>query len=46
MDGHIKENLSIVDFRKKSTDELQSIGLRALQSEDFNGMQSVVSATK
>ena len=46
MDGHIKENLSIVDFRKKSTDELQSIGLRALQSEDFNGMQSVVSAAK
>lgn len=45
-DGHIKENLSIADFRKKSTDELQSLGLRALQSEDFSRMQSVVSATK
>lgn len=45
-DGHIKENLSIADFRKKSTGELQSLGLRALQSEDFSRMQSVVSATK
>lgn len=46
MDGHIRENLSIADFRKKTTGELQSLGLRALQSEDFSGMQSVVRATK
>ena len=45
-DGHIKENLSITDFRKKSKDELRSLGLRSLQSEDFSSMQSVVSATK
>lgn len=45
-DGHIKENHSVSDFRKKSTDELHTLGLRTLQSEDFSRMQSVVSATK
>ena len=45
-DGRIKANLSISDFRKKSTDELHSLGLRALQSENFSKMQSVVCATK
>ncbi len=45
-DGHIKENLSITDFRKKSTDELQSLGLRSLQSEDFSKMQGAVGAAK
>lgn len=45
-DGHIKENLSITDFRKKSTDELQSIGLRSLQSEDFSRIQGAVGAAK
>ncbi|OUO77564.1 ABC transporter [Blautia sp. An249] len=44
--GRIKANLSISDFRKKSTDELHSLGLRALQSENFSKMQSVVCATK
>ena len=45
-DGHIKENYSVSDFREKSTDELHTLGLRTLQSEDFSRMQSVVSATK
>ena len=45
-DGQIKENLSISDFKRKSTDELHMLGLRALQSEDFSKMQSVVCATK
>ena len=45
-DGRIKANLSISDFRKKSTDELHSLGLRALQSKNFSKMQSVVCATK
>ena len=45
-DGQIKENLSISDFKKKSTDELHTLGLRALQSEDFSKMQSAVCATK
>ena len=45
-DGHIKENYSVFDFREKSTDELHTLGLRTLQSEDFSRMQSVVSATK
>ena len=45
-DGQIKENLSISDFKKKSTDELHALGLRVLQSEDFSKMQSVVCATK
>ncbi len=45
-DGHIKENLSIADFRKKTTDELQSLGLRALQSEDFGRMKGAVGATR
>lgn len=45
-DGQIKENLSISDFKKKSTDELHVLGLRALQSEDFSKMQSAVCATR
>jgi len=45
-DGHIKENLPIADFRKKTTDELQSLGLRALQSEDFSRMKGAVGATR
>lgn len=45
-DGQIKENLSISDFKKKSTDELHALGLRALQSEDFSKMQGTVCATK
>ena len=44
--GQIKDNLSISDFKKKSTDELHVLGLRALQSEYFNKIQSVVCATK
>ena len=34
--GQIKENLSISDFKKKSTGELHALGLRTLQSEDFS----------
>lgn len=45
-DGQIKENLSISDFKKKSADELHTLGLRTLQSEDFCKMQSVACATK
>lgn len=45
-DGRIKANLSISHFREKSTDELHSLGLRALQSENFSKMQSVVCTTK
>ena len=45
-DGQIKANLSISDFKKKSTDELHELGLRTLQSEDFGKMQSIVCATK
>lgn len=45
-DGHIKENHAVSDFRKKSTDELHTLGLRTLQSEDFSKTQSIVSATK
>lgn len=45
-DGRIKEDFSISDFRKKSTEELHSLGLRALQSENFNNMQSRGCATK
>lgn len=45
-DGQIKESLSISDFKEKSADELHALGLRALQSEDFSKMQSVVCATK
>lgn len=44
--GQIKENLSISDFKKKSTGELHALGLRTLQSEDFSKMQSTVCATK
>ena len=44
--GQIKENLSISDFKKKSTGELHALGLRTLQSEDFSKMQSIVCATK
>mgnify|MGYP002747690814 CR=1 FL=1 len=40
--GQIKENLSISDFKKKSTGELHALGLRTLQSEDFSKMQSTV----
>lgn len=40
------ENLSISDFKKKSTGELHALGLRTLQSEDFSKMQSTVCATK
>lgn len=45
-DGKIKENLSISDFKKKSTDELHALGLRALQSEDFSKMQSAALCNK
>lgn len=45
-DGQIKENFSISDFKKKSTDELHTLGLRALQSEDFSKMQGAVCTTK
>lgn len=30
-DGHIKENHAVSDFRKKSTDELHTLGLRTLE---------------
>ena len=45
-DGRIKEILSVSDFRKKPTEELHRMGLRALQSESFNKVQSAVCATK
>ncbi len=45
-DGHIQENLSVEDFRRKSADELHKLGLRSLQSEDFERMQTVVNATR
>ena len=45
-DGKIKATFSISDFRKKSADELHSLGLRALQSENFSKMQSMACAKK
>lgn len=45
-EGHIKENLAIDDFKKKSKEELQEFGLRSLQSEDFSKVQTVINATK
>lgn len=45
-EGHIKENLPIEDFKMKSKEELQRLGLRSLQSEDFSKMKPAVNVTK